>query len=82
VGKEVAAVLALPEINHEVARNTFRQRFVRLGLEAWRRDKITRAKLVELARMVGVAATDLVHVLQDVALDDQEEAGDVVLPGE
>ena len=82
VGKEVAAMLALPEINHEAARHTFRQRFVRLGLEAWRRDKITRAKLVELAGMVEVAATDLAHVLQDVALDDQEEAGDVVLPGE
>jgi Zn-dependent peptidase ImmA (M78 family)/transcriptional regulator with XRE-family HTH domain len=82
VGKEVAAVLALPEINHEAARHTFRQRFVRLALEAWRRDKITRAKLVELAGMVEVGSTDLTHVLQDVALDDQEEAGDVVLPGE
>src|SRR5712691_2242794 len=81
VGKEAVALLAVPEITHEAAQNAFRQRFLRLGLEAWRRDKITRAKLVELAHMVDAPSTELAPVLHDVALDDHEEAGDVVLPG-
>jgi hypothetical protein len=81
MGTEAAALLAVPEIDREAAQNAFRQRFLRLGLEAWRRDKITRAKLVELARMVEVSSTELALVLQDVVLDNREEVGDVVFPG-
>jgi len=81
VGAEVAALLAVSEIDHEAARNAFRQHFLRLGLEAWRRDKITCAKLVELARLVEISSTELAPVLQNVTLDNSEEARDVVLPG-
>jgi Zn-dependent peptidase ImmA (M78 family)/transcriptional regulator with XRE-family HTH domain len=81
VDTEVASLLTVPEIDREAARNAFQQRFLRLGLEAWRRDKITRAKLVELARMVEVSSTEFAPVLQDVALNNREEEGDVVLPG-
>ncbi len=55
VGREVADFLELPDLDHEAARNTFRHRFLGLGLEAFRRDEITHAKLVELAQMIGVS---------------------------
>jgi Zn-dependent peptidase ImmA (M78 family)/transcriptional regulator with XRE-family HTH domain len=81
VGREVTAFLALPDLDHEAARDTFRHRFLGLGLEALRRDAITHAKLVELAQMVGVSSAALARLLHDGALDDREEAGDVLLPG-
>jgi Zn-dependent peptidase ImmA (M78 family)/transcriptional regulator with XRE-family HTH domain len=81
VGREVAAFLELPELDHEAARNTFRHRFLALGLEAFRRDEITHAKLVELAQMVGVSPEALARLLHEVALDDREAAGEVLLPG-
>lgn len=81
VGREIAAFLELPDLDHEAARNTFRHRFLGLGLEALRREAITHAKLVEIAQMVGVSSAALAQLLHDVALDAHEEAGDVFLPG-
>jgi hypothetical protein len=81
VGHAIATLLTVPESPEEVAQHAFRQRFMRLGCEAWRQGKITRAKLLELARLVDIPSTALAQFFQDVALDDQAEAGDVVLPG-
>ena len=81
VSHAVAALLGVPERPEEATEYAFRQRFVRLGFEAWRRDKITRAKLMELARLVEIPSTALAQFFRDVALDDQEEAGDIMLPG-
>jgi Zn-dependent peptidase ImmA (M78 family) len=80
VGKEVATFLELPNLDHEAARDTFRHRFLGLGLEALRREAITYAKLVELAQMVEVSSETLARLLHDVALDDLEGSGDVLLP--
>jgi Zn-dependent peptidase ImmA (M78 family)/transcriptional regulator with XRE-family HTH domain len=80
VGKEVATFLELPDLDCEAARDTFRHRFLGLGLEALRREAITYAKLVELAQMVEVSSETLARLLHDVALDDLAGSGDVLLP--
>jgi hypothetical protein len=80
-GKDVAALLGLPEPDHEAARDEFRHRFLSLALEAVRQDAITRAKLQELAQMVGLGPEPLTRLLCDMGLGDHEEEGDVLLPG-
>jgi Zn-dependent peptidase ImmA (M78 family)/transcriptional regulator with XRE-family HTH domain len=79
-GKDVAALLGLPEPDHEAARDEFRHRFLSLALEAFRQDAITRAKLQELAQMVNVRPRTLARLLSDMGLSDSEEEGDVLLP--
>lgn len=68
-GKETAALLGLPEPEHEVARNAFRRRFLGLALEAFRREEITRAKLAELAGLVGLSPDELTRLVADSGLD-------------
>ncbi len=63
VGKDFADLLDLPEPETEATGNEFRHRFLALALEAFRREEITRAKLRELADMVGVSAAELEKVL-------------------
>lgn len=58
-GAEVARLLDLPEPDHESARNEFRHRFLGLGLEALRRERISRAKLNELAAQVEVTPEEI-----------------------
>jgi len=79
-GKDVAALLGLPEPDHEAARDEFRHRFLSLALEAVRQDAITRAKLQELAQMVGLGPEPLTRLLCDMGLGDHEEDGDGLLP--
>ena len=78
-GRELEKILGLPEPDHQARRNEFRHRFVGLALEAFRRDEISRAKLVEVAAMVGVGADDLDQAIQDMSRGDGEGA-DVHLP--
>ena len=82
IGKELVAVLELPEPDHEAARNAFRRRFVSLGLEALRRGEITQAKLEELAQMVELQPEHLARLLHDMGLDEGEGTGDVLIPEE
>jgi Zn-dependent peptidase ImmA (M78 family) len=82
IGKELAALLELPEPDHEAARNAFRHRFVSLGLEAFRRGEITRAKLEELAQMVELQPAHLAGLLHEMGLDEGEGTGDVLIPEE
>ena len=60
--------------------NAFRQRLLSLGLEALRREEITRSKLSELAQLVGIMPDELTQLLTDVALDDHQATGDILLP--
>jgi len=82
VGAEVAQLLGLPEPDHKQARNEFRHRFLALGLEALRRGEITRRKLGELAAGVDVAAEELDSVLAESGLEEQDDAIDLLLPGD
>ena len=79
-GRQVAALLGLPEPDHEAGRNEFPHRFLSLGLEAIRQGAITRAKLQELARMVDRSPEALARVLCDMGLDESAKEGDVLMP--
>lgn len=78
-GRELSKLLGLPEPDHRARRNEFRHRFLGLGLEAFRREEISRAKLVEVAAMVGVEASDVDQATSNLGLDDDEGA-EVRLP--
>jgi Zn-dependent peptidase ImmA (M78 family)/transcriptional regulator with XRE-family HTH domain len=63
-GKRSARLLGLPEPDHSAGREEFRSRFLGLALEAYRREKITRGKLRELAASVRVSGDDLAAFLE------------------
>jgi Zn-dependent peptidase ImmA (M78 family)/transcriptional regulator with XRE-family HTH domain len=79
-GREIEKLLGLPEPDHQARRNEFRHRFLGLALEAFRREEISRAKLVEVAAMVDVDASDVDRATSDLGLDDDGGA-EVCLPG-
>jgi Zn-dependent peptidase ImmA (M78 family) len=79
-GREVAALLDLPEVDHEAARNEFRHRFLALALEALRRGEISRAKLAELAGMVELGPDDVARLLQETGLEDLDGEGEILVP--
>lgn len=78
-GRELEKLLGLPEPDHQARRNEFRHRFLGLALEAFRREEISRAKLVEVAAMVDVTAGDVEQAIVDLGLDDDEGA-DLLVP--
>lgn len=69
-GQQIAKTLGLPEPDHREARNWFRHRFLGLALEAYRREEISRGKLVELAAMLGVEREEAHLVIEDAGLGD------------
>ena len=78
-GREMEKLLGLPEPDHRALRDEFRHRFVGLALEAFRRDEISRAKLVEVAAMVGLETDDVDGAVEALGLGDGEGA-DVRIP--
>ncbi|MFQ5504483.1 MAG: helix-turn-helix domain-containing protein [Planctomycetota bacterium] len=82
LGKALLRLLDLPDPDDQDARNEFRHRFLALALEAFRREEVSRQKLFELARMVGVADADLDKLLVRARLDESTEAADVLAPEE
>ncbi len=50
-----------------------------LALEAYRREKISRRKLVEIAGKLGVNSADVEHVIEELGLA-VEESDEVLLP--
>src|SRR5262249_12836890 len=81
-GRQLAQLLELPEPDHEAARNEFRHRFLGLALEAFRRMEISRAKLAELAKMIGLGPEELADLLRQAGLEDLAGETEVLLPGE
>jgi len=70
VGQTIADFLSAPETGTDkAAGDDFRRRFLGLALEAYRREDITRSKLIELAAMVGTRPGDVKSVLRSVGLD-------------
>jgi Zn-dependent peptidase ImmA (M78 family)/DNA-binding XRE family transcriptional regulator len=72
VGRSMARLLGL-EPDEEEQRREFKSRFLALGLEAYRREAISRRKLFELAGMVGVAPEEIEGVLDRGGLEDPAE---------
>lgn len=75
----IQQLLDLPPLDSGRHKSEFHHRFVTLALEALRRDKISRAKFLELADRIGV---DRLHagMLIETAGIDEEEAEPVLLP--
>ncbi len=69
-GREIAALLELPDPDRSAVRNEFRHRFIGLGLEAYRREHITRGKLRQLGTMVGLAPNAIDDLIVRAGLDD------------
>jgi Zn-dependent peptidase ImmA (M78 family)/transcriptional regulator with XRE-family HTH domain len=80
-GRELAALLELPDPDHEAVRNEFRHRFIGLGLEAYRRRHITRGKLRQLGTMVGLSTDAVDQLIERAGLDvvDSEDEGPAAL---
>ncbi len=79
-GREVSRLLGLPEPDHAAGRDEFRSRFLSLALEAYRREKITRGKLLELAKMVKIEGSSLDRLLDEAGLDEEDRAVEALLP--
>lgn len=62
-GSNVARLLGLAAPDPAPADQGFRWRFLSLGIEALRREEISRAKLNELSRLIGMDASELEEIL-------------------
>ncbi len=79
MSKQVARLLGLPEVAHEDNAGAFDRRYLVLALEAFRREKISRRKLLEVAAKLGVAAQEVEQVVESLGLA-REEPVEVLLP--
>jgi Zn-dependent peptidase ImmA (M78 family)/transcriptional regulator with XRE-family HTH domain len=77
--KKIAAALGVETDDSLEQRGEFQRRFLALGLEALRREKISQAKFLELAERVGVAQWIAQDLLVNAGIDDAE-AQPVLLP--
>lgn len=68
LGSELAQLLKLPDIESDEDRDVFRHRVLGLALEAYRREQITRAKLVEVSRLLTMDADEVQSVLNRAGL--------------
>lgn len=69
-GRELAELLGLAEPDREKARSSLKHRVVGLALEAFRRDEISRAKLRELVKMVGLSSKDVDRLVEDAGIPE------------
>lgn len=67
-GLELARLLNLPDSGEGDDADGFRHRVLGLSLEAYRRELITRAKLMEVARLLSVQADEMSELLQRAGL--------------
>jgi Zn-dependent peptidase ImmA (M78 family) len=72
-GKKIEDLLDLPQPDHTTAREGFRLRFLGLAMEAYRREKITPAKLFELGLLVGYRRQTLEAILSSAGLDEDDD---------
>jgi len=79
VSQELAGVLGLPQLSAVDNITEFHRRNLALALEAYRREKISRRKLIEVSEKLGVTADEIERVVANLGLAPEEEAG-VLLP--
>jgi len=70
-GRQIARTLELEDIDHQKARNWFRNRFLTLAVEAYRREEISRGKLLELAGLVDVDRDTVLALLDEAGIPEQ-----------
>ena len=69
-GRDLERLLGLPEPDHRALRDEFRNRFLGLALEAFRRENVSRAKLLEVAAMVDIHSGEVDQAISVLGLDD------------
>ena len=79
LGRRIARLLGLAPPAAEDGARAFQRRFLALGIEALRREAISRGKLRELARLISTDEESLEEILDDVGLG--QPSVDVELPG-
>jgi len=79
VSQQLAGVLGLPQLSAVDNITEFHRRSLALALEAYRREKISRRKLIEVSEKLGVRADEIERVVANLGLAPEEEAG-VLLP--
>ena len=77
--KRIATALGVETDESLEQRGEFHRRFLALGLEALRREKISQAKFLQLAKRVGVSQWIAQDLLVNAGIDDAE-AQPVLLP--
>lgn len=77
--KQVADLLGLSQPPEDENISAFYRRYLVLALEAYRREKISRRKLIEIASKLGVGATEIEQVVQSLGLVHDEPA-EVLVP--
>ena len=77
--KQVADLLGLAEVSQDEHINAFYRRYLVLALEAYRREKISRRKLIEVATKLGVTATEIEQVIETLGLV-HDEPTEVLIP--
>ena len=79
MGKQLAELLGLPEVSEDENNSAFYRQYLVLALEAYRREKISRRKLIEIASKLGVSATEIEQVVQSLGLI-RDEPSEVLVP--
>lgn len=84
-GRDIERSLRLSRAREEseerlASSKDFRSRFLALAIEAYRREKISRRKLLELASLVEFSSSAVAKVLQAAGLDGAEAESEVLLP--
>ncbi len=79
VCKQLADLLGLGEVSEDENIGAFYRRYLVLALEAYRREKISRRKLIEIASKLGVGAVEIEQVVQSLGLV-HDEPTDVLVP--
>ena len=71
--REIRAGLGLPDPEEHWRRREFRHRFLGLALEAYRRERISRSKLVELARLVNVSREAVERLIDESGIEPDHD---------
>ena len=79
MSKQLVELLGLPEVSEDENISAFYRRYLVLALEAYRREKISRRKLIEIASKLGVSATEIERVVQSLGLV-HDEPSEVLVP--
>lgn len=78
VGRAIAELLGLLEISADENVTAFYRRYLVLALEAYRREKISYRKLVEIGGKLGVDVTEIEMILAKLGLE--QKPAEVLLP--
>lgn len=79
--EEIRSAFNLPAVEGAEHAGEFSRRFMALALEAYRRERITKSKLLQLARRIGVSEETVQMLIESAGLEDNEPETAMV-PGE